>query len=272
MDLLFAFVAAGLITVASGIAILAVFQDRLIYRPDRRHLDPAACGLPRQVRARIVPVAGGVEIVQWSAQAEPSRPTLLYFHGQAGHLERRKPHFERMTAAGFGVVMPAYRGFSGSGGQPGEAALVADGVEHLDRLMAEGVPREKLVVYGASLGAAVAVQVAASRSPAGLVLVAPFRSLAHLAGRVMPPILVGPLLHDSYDTERIIARVSCPILILAGEQDGVVPVRDARVLADIVGTRATLVTFPFGGHNDLYRESNGAWPVLTQFLERVTGT
>src|SRR5688572_6205879 len=155
---------------------LFVFQRRLIYPADpTRHL-PAEAGLDT-VREVSLKAADGETLVAWHAPARPGQPTLLYFHGNGGTLLVRAERIRRFLGDGLGVFMPAYRGYSGSTGSPSEAALIADAKLAHDYLIGMGLPPEQIVIYGESLGTGVAVQLAADRRAAGVVLDAPYSSL-----------------------------------------------------------------------------------------------
>ncbi len=264
MEILTAFLAA---VAAPPLTVGALWlgQRRLLFRANRQRVTPASVGLPT-VDEHILTMADGTRLIAWWGKANPGQPTILYFHGNARNLARRKPHFERMMQAGFGVLMPAYRGYSGSAGRPSELAVVADGVAILDFALAAGVARHRLIVYGASLGAAVAIQVAVQRRPPAVVLLAPFLSIPALLQRVWGGSALGSLTWDRFESEQHIKGLQCPVLILHGTRDMVVPVAHGRALAKLMPDQITYQEFPNGGHNDLYEPPNLALPHLTNFI------
>ena len=240
-------------------------QRALIYYPDRRRIAPASIGL-KGVEERILQTADGERLIAWYGKARPGQPTLLYFHGNGGGLVDRAPRIERFMQAGYGVYMMAYRGYSGSSGRPTEAANVADAKLAYDTLVAEGVPPQRIILYGESLGTGVATQVAAARPAAGLILDAPYTSIADVGAASYPFLPVRLVLVDRYDTQRYIRDVHMPLLILNGEKDRVIPFTMGRTLYRIAHEPKRLVTFPNGGHSDLYINGNTALEVVRSWI------
>jgi fermentation-respiration switch protein FrsA (DUF1100 family) len=172
------------LAMAVGMGLLALIvpqlQRRLMYFPDTAHVTPSEAGLSR-VAEEVLETPDGARVLAWYGKAEPGQPTILYFHGNGGSLETRSERIRKYMARGLGVFMMTYRGFGGSSGAPSESANVADATLAYDRLRALGVGATDVILYGESLGTGVAVQVAAVRPAAGLVLDAPYTSMVELA-------------------------------------------------------------------------------------------
>jgi uncharacterized protein len=251
-------IAIGIVCLYALVVGAAYFgQRRLMYFPDRARVAPAQAGLAN-VEERQLRTPDGARIVAWYGKAKPGQPTLLYFHGNGGGLADRAPRVERFMAEGWGVYMMAYRSYSGSSGSPSEAANVADARLAYGALALEGVDPKSIILYGESLGSGVAARIATERPAAGLILDAPFTSVVTLAAQIYPYLPVRLLLSDRYETDKVIAQVKVPVLILHGEHDRVVPVAMGRVLAGMANEPKKLVTFPNGGHSDLYVNGNNA--------------
>ena len=242
-----------------------ILQRRLIYHPDTRQVSPAEAGL-QNVAALRIPAPDGESVVAWYGKARPGKPTLLYFHGNGGTLDIRAPRIERFMGEGWGVLMMTYRGYGGSTGEPSEANNVADAVRTFDTLVASGVPADHIVLYGESLGTGVAAEVATKRPAAGLILDAPFTSVADIGARAFWYLPVRLLLSDRYDTRSIIGRIHMPLLILHGALDGTVPVDMGRTLARLANEPKTFVEFPKGGHSNLYVDGNNALAAVRTFM------
>jgi fermentation-respiration switch protein FrsA (DUF1100 family) len=242
-----------------GVVGLAAYlgQRKLMYFPDRARTPPAAVGLAG-VEERVLETPDGERVVAWYGRARPGRPTLLYFHGNGGSLAIRAPRIARFMDEGWGVYMMTYRGYGGSSGSPSEVANVADARLAYAALVQEGVPPKSVVVYGESLGSAIAVRIAAEQPVAGVILDAPYTSIVDLAAQVYPFLPVRLLLIDRYETTRYIASIKAPLLILHGARDGVVPVVMGREVARLAQAPKRLVIFPNGGHSDLYINGNNA--------------
>jgi len=239
-----------LASVYAAVAIAAfIAQRRLMYLPDRARVPPSNYGLVG-VEERVLDTPDGVRLVGWYGRAAPGRPTVLYFHGNAGNLTNRSERVRKYTARGFGIFMPSYRGYSGSTGSPTERANVADGKLAYDALRKDGIPPEEIILYGESLGSGVAVQVAAEKPVGGIVLDAPYTSIVDVAAGAYPFLPVRPFMFDRYDTMRHLRDVKAPLLVVHGEEDEVIPVDMGRAVYAAANGPKELVTFPGAGHSD----------------------
>jgi len=246
----------GLLITAVFMGLLALIvpylQQRLMYFPDPVHFTPAQAGLSGVAEKAIV-TPDGARVLAWYGRAKPGQPTILYFHGNAGSLETRSERIKKYMARGLGIFMMTYRGFGGSSGVPSEAANVADAVLAYDALGKLGVASNDIILYGESLGTGVAVQVAAARPAAGLVLDAPYTSMVDLAALHHPYIPGRWFMTDRYETRRHIKDVHIPLLILHGEKDDIVPVAMGREIFGLANGPKTLKTFPGAHHDDHYK-------------------
>jgi uncharacterized protein len=258
--------AAAALCVYALVAFAAYFgQRRLMYFPDRARTPPAQAGLAN-VEEVVLKTPDGARVIAWYGKAKPGQPTLLYFHGNGGSLVDRAPRIERFMAEGWGVYMMAYRGYGGSSGSPSETANVADARLAYGALVHEGVDPKSIILYGESLGSGIAARIATERPCAGLILDAPYTSIVELAARTYPFLPVRYVLADRYETDKVIAQVHVPVLILHGERDPVVPVAMGRELARLANEPKRLVTFPNGGHSDLYINGNNALDAVREWV------
>jgi len=237
----------GLAALYAVVALSAfLFQRRLTYFPDPERTAPASFNLPR-VEERIIETPDGERLVSWFAPASPGRPTILYFHGNAGNLANRSERVRKFLARGWGVLFMSYRGYSGSSGSPSERANVADAKRAYELLRREGVAPEDIIVYGESLGSGIAVQVAADKEVAGLVLDAPYTSIVDVAAESYPYLPVRPFIFDRYETMRFLPRVTAPLLVMHGEEDRVIPVAMGKAVYAAANAPKEIVTFPRAG-------------------------
>ncbi|NNG05007.1 MAG: alpha/beta fold hydrolase, partial [Inquilinus sp.] len=121
--------------------------------------------------------ADGLTLSALHREAAGGLPTIVYFHGNAGHHGHRAGLIQPYHDAGYGVLLASYRGYGGNPGSPAEAGLYTDGRAALDWLAANRVPPSRTVLYGESLGTGVAVQMAVERPVAAIVLQSPFTSV-----------------------------------------------------------------------------------------------
>ena len=266
------FICMSTIIIAALVACLlyAIFavvmyrgQRRLIYRIDGRRIPPSRIGLG-DISEVLIDVPGGERLVVWHGKAAPGKPTILYFHGQAGNLARRSERIRRYHTAGIGILIMAYRGFSGSTGSPSEQANVADGIFIYDWLLQQGVSANDVVIYGESLGTGVAAQVALQRAISGLVLDSPFTGLADLAEERHPMLPVRRFLLDKYETLKHVTALQMPVLVLQGEKDPIVPLAMARAVFEAMPGPKHFVSYPEGRHLD--HAKFGSFDILTRFL------
>lgn len=229
-------------------AIVGVFQRKLLYQPFGAMVTPAQADLgPDVVETRMV-AADGERLIAWSATARPGKPTVLMFHGNGGTLSQRAHYFQAFRAEGWGFYAFSYRGFSGNGGSPTETANVADALHAYDAVRASGVASEDIVVFGESLGSGVAVQVAAQRPVAAVVLDSPYSSLTDVAGALYWYLPVSLALRDRYESTRHIRNVTAPVLIIHGAKDSLIPIRFGRKLAAAAVGPVRFVAYPDAEH------------------------
>ncbi len=243
-----------------------LFQRRLTYFPDPQRTLPVSFNLAG-VEERVVATPDGEQLVTWFAPAAAGRPTILYYHGNAGNLANRSERVRRLVARGYGVLFMSYRGYSGSTGSPSEAANIADAKLAYDVLRKAGVAADDIIVYGESLGTGVAVQVAAEKQVGGLVLDAPYTSIVDVAEVSYPYLPVRPFMFDRYETMQYLPRVTAPLLVLHGERDRVVPVAMGKAVYAAAHAPKEIATFPGAGHSD--HHLHGSYEELFRWIETL---
>jgi hypothetical protein len=249
------------------LVLLFVAQRSILYVPNTSAPALADVGLQGIMEAVDTKSADGLSLLAWY-RPPPSNPTpvLVYFHGNAGHIGDRADRVRPYIDAGLGVLLVEYRGYAGNPGRPSEAGLYADAHAALDFLVQERIPLERMVFYGESLGSAVAVQVAMERGCAGLVLEAPFTSVAAVAQARYWMFPVRPLVLDKFDTLSKIGKIRCPLLLMHGEGDGVVPIRYGRQVFAAAAEPKEAKWFAGGTHSNF--DELGASDVVLDFLKR----
>lgn len=230
-------------------------QRGFVFVPTGELATPEEKGL-EGVTVETVAMADGTEVTVWRAAPKlEGAPTVLYLHGNSSNLSARWKRFKEVLDSGFGLYAPSYRGYAGSGGNPSEAALISDALEHYDRAAGTGTP---IILHGESLGTGVATAVAAERPGAGLlVLEAPYTALVDMAFEKYPWLPVGLLMKDPMPTRERITRVKAPVLILHGTADHVIPVDHGKRLFGFAPDPKELVILDGVDHSDLWK--NGLW-------------
>ena len=265
MSLLVKLVVFALCAYAAILVAAYLGQRRLMYFPDRAYTRPAEVGL-MDVEERVLKTPDGARVITWYGKAQPGKPTLLYFHGNAGSLAVRAERIRRFMNEGWGVCMMSYRGYSGSKGSPTETANVADARLAYGALVQDGVDPASIILYGESLGSGVAVRLATERPTGGLILDAPYTSILEVAEQAYPFLPVRHFLKDRYESRNYIGQVRTPLLILHGELDPVIPVAMGRELLRLANEPKRLVTFPFAGHSNIYVDGNPALDAVRAWI------
>jgi hypothetical protein len=228
------------------------FQRSLLYYPDRSMPSRQASGVSDMTETSLL-TSDGLSLLAWYRPAAIGKPTLVLFHGNAGHIGHRGIKVRPYLDAGLGVLLVEYRGYGGNDGAPSEEGLYQDGRAALEFLDGEGVSGTRVVLYGESLGAGICVQMARERPVGALVLEAALTSVGDVAAHHYPYLPARWLALDRFDNVAKIPFVSVPVLMIHGERDRIVPVRFGRALFEAAVEPKEISIFPEANHNDLHQ-------------------
>lgn len=251
-------------------ALLFVFQSRFVYFPEMGRADratPADLRLPfEEVRLR---TADGETLHGWFVPATQARATVLFLHGNAGSIAHRLDWLPMFRQLRLSALMIDYRGFGASSGRPSEAGTYADAEaawRHLTE--ARQIPPERIVVFGESLGGAVAAHLAARTRPAALVLHSAFTSAPDLAADLYPFLPARLLTRYAYDTLAAVRELRCPLLVAHSPGDEIVPLAHGRRLYEAADVPKQWLELA-GGHNDGFIFMRDGWTRrFDEFLQR----
>jgi len=235
-----------------AIGMIWLFQRKLIYIPMVQRVPPAQTVLPGAEEVSFV-TADGVTLGAWFVPAAgEAAGAVLVFNGNAGNRSFRAPLAAALSQRGYAVLLFDYRGYGGNRGKPSEKGLLADARAARAYLESrEDVDPERVALFGESLGAAVAQAAAVEQPPSALILRSPFSSLTAIARFHYPFLPVKLLLSDRYPSIESIAKLDCPLLVIAGESDSIVPVSQSRELFEAAPDgRKRFLALPGVGHND----------------------
>ena len=211
--------------------------------------------------------AGGVRLQGWWIHGD-GRTALLFFHGNGGNISHRLDRAKLLVESlGLDVFLVDYRGYGASGGKPDENGLYAD-AEAVQRAAGErGFSPNRVVLFGESLGCAVAIEAALRHPCRAVILETPFLSIAAMAKAVYP-FLPRFVIRTRFDNEAKIPRVREPKLIVAAERDEVVPTGHARRLFELASAPKDFYVIPGATHNDTYLAGGQAYvEVWRKFLK-----
>lgn len=254
----------ALLLYVAVVVMLFAGQRRMLFPASSFRATAAEAGLAR-FRDIVIETTDGERLVAWWAPPEPGRALLLYFHGNGGMLWSRRERARMLSEDGRGLLIVSYRGYSGSTGSPSEEGLRLD-AEAAYRFLGSYDP-DRIVLYGESLGTGVAVRLAAERPVGGLVLDAPYTSIADIARSSFWFVPIDLLLRHPFRSLDRIAGIRAPLLMMHGEEDGVIPIALSERLFAAANEPKRFVRLPHVGHDSVLER--GGLAEVRRFLEGV---
>jgi fermentation-respiration switch protein FrsA (DUF1100 family) len=231
------------------VTLLYLAQRSLQYFPERRRTMPAAVGLPEAEEVTL-DTADGERVIVWHVPPRGEAPVFLYFHGNGGSLRWRDERFRALISDGSGLVAPSYRGYGGSSGRPTEKGLTEDAATAYAFAVAR-YPAQRIVLWGESLGSALAIALGAEKPVGCLVLEAPFTSAVDVGARHYWFVPVRLFMKDQFRSDLRASKVTVPVLVVHGENDFVVPISLGRRLYGLIQAPKRFASVAGAGHNDL---------------------
>ncbi len=243
-------VATVVIVAVVLLALVWAFQRRLVYLPSG-----APGALPAGASTVSLRTDDGLDLAAWFVPAPaPRGTTVLVLPGNAGSRADRVALARALNDRGLDVLLVDYRGYGGNPGSPTEEGLAADARAAHRHLVdgpedgGRGLDPARVVVFGESLGAAVAARLARERPVGALVLRSPFAALADVGALNYPFLPVRLLLRDRFPVREHAAGLAVRAAVVAGDADEIVPRDQSRAVAD--AARAVYVEVPGALHND----------------------
>ena len=266
----FVAILVALAILGGGLLVRSWLIDRMLYYPTPGvDLRPERLGIDAE--EVFLTTEDGVRIHAFYLPSPGASRGLLFLHGNAGNASHRLPNAAMLQRLGVHVLLVDYRGYGRSRGRPNERGLYADaraGLAHLTR--ERGIPERRVVLFGRSLGGAVAVDLAQGRELAGVILESTFSSLADAASTIFGS-LVAPLVGGRYDSAAKIPRARAPLLFFHGDRDEIIAYDLGRRLFDAAPSPKVFETLRGAGHNDTVQV--GGTPYLARigrFLDEVS--
>jgi len=212
----------GLITYFIVLTYIYLFQRNLLYHPSDNSYQRDEINF--DYKEIFIQNKKGIKLKAWLHEKDlVNKKTIIFFHGNAGNLRNRNYKLNELSKFDVNFLIVAYRGFSGNQGKPSELGLYEDARSTLDWLKIKGVKEKNLILYGESLGTAVAIETAQNKDLAGIILESPFTSMVELAQKYYPVLPVKFLLKDKYETIKKLPNINSPLLVLHGKLDDIVP-------------------------------------------------
>lgn len=264
------------IAIAYGaiVALLFLFQSRLVYFPEIGRdiaATPQAYGL--DFESVNIATEDGETLHAWWVPAKDARGTILFFHGNAGNISHRIDYLLMFRRLGYATLIFDYRGYGKSTGSPSEEGTYRDAAAAWRWLtQTRGIGPGDIVFAGESLGGAVASWLAVRHAPRALVLLSTFTSAPDLGAQVYPFIPVRLISRFSYDNLANLRQIKAPVLVAHSRDDDIVPFGHGKRIFEAASEPKQFLEMR-GGHNDGFVFMREEWvKALAGFLERHAGT
>jgi fermentation-respiration switch protein FrsA (DUF1100 family) len=254
----------------AAIMVLMYFkQESMLYFPDKEiHETPKNIGL--QYEEIAFEAEDGVSIAGWYIPAEKGRGVILFCHGNAGNISHRLESIKIFHSLNLSVLIFDYRGYGKSEGRPTEKGTYRDAEAAWDYLVnvKKKSPGE-IILFGRSLGGAVAAELALRRNPAGLIIESSFKSVPDLGQKFYPWLPVRFLSRFEYSTIDKVALIKCPKLIVHSPGDEIVPFDQGKAIYGKASPPKDFLEI-MGGHNEGFLTSGKVYAEgLERFLQKV---
>lgn len=262
-----------LVAVVYGAMLLYVFvnQSRLLFLPDVGGRDvritPADVGLAYDQVT--LTTSDDVELDAWFVPAPGAKGVVLFCHGNAGNISHRLDSLEIFHRLGLSVLIFDYRGYGRSQGRPSEDGTYLDSEAAWHYLVGQrNMAPQRIVIFGRSLGAAVAARLARRQQPAALIVESAFTSVPDMGAELYPLLPVRLLSRLRYDVVWSVAESRCPLLVVHSRDDDIIPfAHGERIFAAARPPKEFLEIH--GGHNEGFLISGRLYSQgLADFVEK----
>ena len=227
---------SSIILYVSVCTYMYVFQRNFLYHPDKNNYLRSE-KLNADTKEISVPSTEGIALKAWFYKNPQNKYTVLFFHGNAGGLGNRIYKLNELKNLNLNYLIISWRGFSGNKGNPTEQGLYSDARSALEWLEKNNISKNKIILYGESLGTGVAVEVSQNQKFAGIILESPYTSIVDAAKIYYPYLPVDLILKDKYLSLKKIKNINSPILIMHGGADRIIPITMGKKLFDEVQSK-----------------------------------
>ena len=264
-----------LVAAYGGLALLLyIFQSHLVFYPE---IGREITATPSQVGLAYEDIhlntSDGISLHGWYIPAPQPRGTVLFLHGNAGNISHRLDSVQMFHRLGYSTLIFDYRGYGNSGGTPSEQGTYRDAEAAWRHLTEQRhTPSCRIVLFGESLGGAVAAWLAVREKPAALVIASGFTSVPDFAQQLYPYLPARWLARIRYDTRESLRSVAAPVLIAHSPEDEIIPFEHGRALFAAANPPKLFLELA-GGHNDGFIFMRESWvKVLGDFLDKQMDT
>ena len=251
------------------VIIVFFFQGSLLYHPSvDNYLKDQVLNEPTEIEKVKITTKDKIDLVAWFHNKNLEKfKTILFFHGNAGSLQNRTYKLNHFKDLNVNFLIIAWRGFNGNKGKPNEMGLYEDAKSAIEWLKLKGVVEKNIILFGESLGTAVAVEIAQNKHYAGVILESPFTSMINMGKKYYPFFPVSLLLKDKFESNKKMNNISIPILIIHGKVDRIVPYAMGKKIYELSNDPKTFYSQEYGDHMVEYDEK--LLLVLKKFIQSL---
>lgn len=210
----------------------------------------------------------GVRINGWFIPANTSDKALLFFHGNGGNISHRRESIEVFNRLGLNVFIIDYRGYGISEGKPDEKGLYLDAQAAWNYLIEKGFGKNNIIIFGRSLGGAIATNLASKVKPGALIIESTFSSARDMGRSIFPALSRVLIFRYEFNTEVLIKKINCPLLVVHSRDDEVIPFMLGKKVFDVANKPKSFFHIK-GDHNSGFLMSQpGYEKKLSEFIVR----
>jgi len=254
------------------IALLIYFyQPKLIYFPQKEvEVTPEYISLDYEELT--LTTSDDMKLNAWWIPHPDARATLLFLHGNAGNISHRLDSINIFYNLGLSVLIIDYRGYGKSTGAPSEQGTYIDAETAWDYLTKErNINPDNIIIFGRSLGGAVAIWLAEKHLSAGLIVESSFTAIADIGKHYYPYLPTSVLARIKYPSKNRISNVKSPVLVIHSLNDEIIPYENGKQLFQAANEAKTFLEIN-GGHNDGFIISGGIYSNgIDKFISNIPG-
>jgi fermentation-respiration switch protein FrsA (DUF1100 family) len=260
-----------MVVIAYVVFAVGIFfvQPRLVYYPEyKRDITGTPDDLGIAYETVELATDDGETLHSWFVPAPDATATVLFFHGNAGNISHRMGYLSMFYRLGYNTFIIDYRGYGQSSGVPSESGTYRDAQAAWQYVtVKKGIAPSGIVLFGESLGGAVAAWLATRKEPGLLVLASAFTSVADMGAKLYPFLPVRLLSRFDYDTLRYLQSVTCPVFVAHSPQDEIVPFTQGQALYEAAPGPKQFLELQ-GGHNNGFIYMQEDWvKALGDFID-----
>ena len=251
------------------IIIAFFFQRNLLYHPSiDNYLEDNLGTEPTEIEKVKIITEDKIDLIGWFYNKDIKKfKTIVFFHGNAGSLQNRTYKLNHFKDLDVNFLIFAWRGFNGNKGKPNEMGLYEDARSAIRWLNAKGIKDKNIILYGESLGTAIAVEIAQNKKYAGVILESPFTSMINMGKKYYPFFPVSFLLKDKFESYKKINKISVPVFVMHGEIDKIVPYDMGKKIYELANQPKFFYSQKYGDHMIEYDEK--LLLALRQFIKSL---